>query len=301
MIAGLLPFALAFGLGWWLRRRDWAGANHADGLLRIVVRFGLPALIFAAVSVLPLTSELLLLPLIGGLLVALMWPCSWLAASAMGLPRPSRGVLVTGPMVMNLAFLYPLVAAWGGERAVARLALIDFGNGLLTFTLVYGLAAWYGERDARIGAALGSVVRFPPFWALCLGLLINLLDWPLPEILVTGLARLGTVLVWLVPLALGIYFHPRAAHDSVVAVGIGLRVGVGALLGLACLWWFPVDELSRTLVMAAAMAPVGFNTLVFAARAGLQRELAASLASLSMLPGFGVLAWLLWWQPSAGG
>lgn len=301
MITALLPIVLAFAAGWWLRRIGRLGAAHADGLLRLVARFGLPALILATVSRLPLKAELAWLPLIGALLVLLMWPLSWLGAVALNLPRAGRGVLVTGPMIMNLAFVYPLVVAWGDQAAIARLALIDFGNALLSFTLVYALAAWYGRRDARAGAALRGVLGFPPFWALCGAMVINWRGWSLPEALVSVLAQGGTLLVLLVPLALGVYFRPRLVGGRATVVGVGLRIGAGALLGWGCVSWFALDALSRTMVWAAALAPIGFNTLVFAAREGLDRELAASLASGSVPVAFILLPWLLWWQPQISG
>lgn len=297
----LLPIGLLFAVGWGLRRQGRVERRHADWLLRIVVWIGLPALIFAALSRLPLGAEWALLPLLGALMVVLMWPLAWFAGRMLGLPRPMRGVLITGPMIMNLAFVYPFAVAWGGDGAVARLALLDFGNGLLSFTLVYGLAAWYGRRDARTGAAVIALLTFPPFWALCLALFVNGLGWPLPERLMSLLSGTGTALVLLVPLALGIYFRPAQAHGRALLAGLGLRLGGGTLLGLMLVSWFPLDELSRTMVLAAALAPVGFNTLVFAAHAGLDRDLAASLASVSMPIAFTALLLLFSWRPPAAG
>lgn len=295
MAWGLSLLLAVFAFGWFGRRLRWLQPAHGDRLLQLVVRVGLPVLIFASVSGLPWVRELLWLPLIGALLVVLMWPIAWLVARRAGLPRARRGVLVTGPMIMNLAFVYPMVVAWGADGAVARLALIDFGNGALGFTLVYGLAGWYGGGHGAVTASVRRVLRFPPFWALGLGVLANLLQWPLPAWLIDALAGLGGGFMLLVPLALGIYFRPSAGEGGAVALGIGLRAGVGVLLGIACVWWFPLDPLSRAMVLAAAAAPIGFNTLVFAARAGLDRELAANMASLSVLLGFVLVPVVLWW------
>lgn len=298
MTTGLLVMGLAFAGGWWLRRLDWAGPQQAEYLLHLVVWFGLPALIFSSVSTLPWQPGLMLLPLVGACLVATVGLCAWLLARRRTQSPSIRGVLVTGPMIMNLALWYPLVASWGGDQAVARLALIDFGNGLLTFTLVYGLAARYGGGGRNLAGTLGAMLRFPPFWALWLALLVNLLHWSPPALLLDGLRGLGTTLVWLVPVALGIHFRLRAGAVGITAWGVLLRVGVGALLGLALVWLLPLDTLSGAVVLAAAVAPVGFNALVFAAREGLDRDLAANLVSWSVPPALLLLALMFRFQPA---
>lgn len=297
---GLAAVVTAFMSGLGLRRFAGLGPPHADVLLRIVVRVGLPALVFASVHSLPLRAELIWLPFAGALLVTLMWPVAWATSRLLALPRSQRGVIIVGPMIMNLALLYPMVVAWDVQGAVARLALIDFGNAALGFTLVYGLAAWYGDGHRTTFAALRGVLSFPPFWALGVGLVSNLAAWQLPVVLVEGLGYFGEWMVLLVPLALGMYFQPRGEARGLLAAGIALRFGAGMLLGGLCVWWLPLDRLSRVLVMAAAMAPVGFNTLVFAARAGLDRRLAANLASVSIVIGLIVVPAWLWWQLPGG-
>lgn len=287
MIASLVPTLLALLVGWWLHRRGWAGSAQADALLRVMVLFGLPALILATVSGVPLTREFLFLPCIGAGLVVLMWPWSWFAARAWRPSDEGRGVVVIGPMIMNLALLYPLVLAWGAGQAVARLAMIDLGNAVAGFTLVYGLATWYGGGRGRVHAAVAAVIEFPPFWALCAALLLNALNWTLPVPLMSGLRWLGAVLV-------GLVFGTGMASVPSVALAIGLRLGVGAALGLLCVWWLPLDHVTGTVVLAAATAPIGFNTLVFAVRAGLPRHLAADMVSWSVLPSLLAQAWLLW-------
>ena len=128
-------------------------------------------------------------------------------------------------------------------------------------------------------------MRFPPFWALWAALALNLGGAPLPEGVADLLAGIGRGLLFLVPLALGIYVRLPRSGLRVLATGLALRVPLGLVLAAAVTALLPLGPAERSAVLFAAAAPVGFNSLVFAVREDLDRELAAGLASLSVIAG----------------
>lgn len=282
-IVQFLPIGLLFVVGLGLRHWRVLERRHADRLLRLVVDFGLPALILSSLSRVPLHADLALIPVAAVLTVVTSGLAAYAAGRALRLGRSTLGVFVIGPMIMNLAFEYPFVLAAWGQQGFAYLVLFDFGNGLLTFTLVYAVASWYGDGGGRIGHALRGVATFPPFWAVLVALTINFSGVLVPTALADALQIAGRWIVLLVMLALGIYFDVRLWRAPALWAALALRLGLGLLLGLTWIGLFGLGGLSRQVVIVAVLAPIGFNTLVYASRENLDKPFAASLASLSVL------------------
>lgn len=285
MLVRLAPVLLAFGAGVAARRLGRLGPAHAERLLVWVVRLGMPALILGTVTPLSLTPGIARLPAAAALTILVMWGAATLAGRALELPAARRGVIVIGAMIMNLAVVYPFAFAAWGAAGVGHLAFFDFGNGLVVLTLVYGLAAWYGRGSTGPGTVAGALGRFPPFWAMALALVLNLARVPVPPGLVLGLQWGGAASVFLVLVAMGIFFRAPRRLPAALLLPLALRAGGGLALGWLWARLFGLTGLERAVVILGAAAPVGFNTLVFAAREGLDREFAAALVSLSVLAG----------------
>jgi predicted permease len=291
---GLAPiFALFLG-GLALRRLGLLSPRHADGLLAAVANIGLPILILATFSRLPLQRELVWLPLSAILTILVTWPIATYAARRFMATRAGQGVFVTGAMIMNLAAVYPFALAMPGSRGLAEIMLFDIGNGLLTLTLTYGLAAWYGGSRGNRLRALSRVARFPPAWALAVALAINLGGMALPARVLDPLQAAGEYSLYLVLLALGVHFRARLPQARAVFAAIAVRSALGLLLGGLWVTLFGLSGVTRAVVLAACAAPVGFNTLVFAAANGLDREYAAATVSVSLLLALLYLPLLLW-------
>lgn len=294
LLINISPVILAFLMGVGLQRFGVLDKHHASKLLRVVVNIGLPALILASISRIELSVELSLLPLAAVLTLLCTWPVVTVAGKWLGLPKPTMGSFVIGPMIMNMGFVFPFViAAWGAE-GFALIALFDFGNGLIVLTLVYALSCWYGANESHWQHVVKDILIFPPFVALFIAMVINGADLPVPDMLADGLHEVGRVIILLIPLALGIYFDPRVADTLAVATAVAIRIGLGLVLGFLWVELFEFEGLMRAVVLIGTAAPVGFNTLVFAAQHHLNKEFAASIASVSLILGLCYLPLMLY-------
>nr|NIR97194.1 hypothetical protein [Gammaproteobacteria bacterium]NIV19872.1 hypothetical protein [Gammaproteobacteria bacterium] len=229
------------------------------------------------------SPSLALLPLSAVLTILVLWRVSAFAGKRLALSRQTLGTFVVGAMIMNLAVEYPFVLAAWGDDGIARLALFDFGNGVVTLTFTYALACWYGAGGGRVTRTLRGLAAFPPFWALVIALAMNGSGVSLPDPVHEAVAAFGRYAVLLVMVALGIHFDLRQVPMRPALTAIALRCGVGLLLGWAWVSVFALEGLARSVVLVGTAAPVGFNTLVFASLENLDRELAAGIVSLSLL------------------
>jgi predicted permease len=86
-------------------------------------------------------------------------------------------------------------------------------------------------------------------------------------------------------------------RDRRVPAIIGLRMVVGLALGWLCVEMFDLTGMARSVVLLGAAAPIGFNAVVLADMEKLNRELAASAASISVLVGLVYAPLALWLLP----
>jgi predicted permease len=177
------------------------------------------------------------------------------------------------------------------------MALFDFGNALCQGSLVYAIAAAYGGHGTGFAAIAKRVLSFPPLWALLVALLLNVSDVQLPAVVTTVLGTVGRWILMLVIIALGVLFDARLLADRRVLVTLSLRILLGLAVGYACVLFFGVTGLTRSVLLLGAAAPIGFSAVVIANRENLHRELAASAASISVLLALVFVPLALWLLP----
>jgi malate permease and related proteins len=292
---GLLVGLFVAGLA--ARRLGWLKPPHAGRMLQLVVNVGLPALFIADVSRVPLRADLVALPISAGLIILATWVLSLAAGRALKLDRPKQGALSLCSMSINNGFLFPFAIAIWGQLGFAQLALFDFGNALMQGSLVYAIAAAYGGHGTGFLPILRRVMSFPPLWALVIALLLNISDIALPQWLTTVLGTVGRIILMLVIVALGVLFDARLIRDRTVLVTLALRIPLGLALGFACVWLFDLEGLTRSVVLLGSAAPIGFSAVVIASRESLDREQAASAASISVLLALVYVPLALWLLP----
>ena len=283
-----------FAAGFLARRRGWLAPPHAGRMLQLVVNIGLPALFIADVSRIPLRADLVSLPLAAIAIMLVTLAVSAVVARRMQLSRQDRGALLLAGMSINNALLFPFVIAGWGPHGFAQLALFDFGHALMQGSLVYAVAAAHGGHGAGAAAIARRVLGFPPLWALVVALALNLSGYTLPSVVTMTLGTVGRLVLLLVVVALGILFDVRMLRSGAVRMALLLRIVLGALLALLIVTLFDLTGMTRAVVLLGGAAPIGFSAVVLASRESLNRDLAASAASISVVVGLVYIPIALW-------
>ena len=278
---GLLISLFAFGV--LARRRGWFGPPHAGKMLWWVMTVGLPALFIANVSRIPLRAELAALPLSAIFVMLTTLGVAFLAGRRLGLQRISMGAFIICGMSINASFMFPFLLAGWGQEAFAQLALFDLGNSLIQSTVLYATGALYGGHAVGAGAILKRVLSFPPLWGLIVALAINVSGYRLPTEVTDVVGFVGRSILLLSILSVGILFDAKLVRSSTVFLAAALRVALGFALALLFVTVFDITGMTRAVIVLASAAPIGFSVMVIANREHLDRELAASAASLSAL------------------
>jgi hypothetical protein len=282
-MAKLAAIGLLFLAGVLLRRIGWLDARHASRLLRIVAKFGLPALIVGAVGRVPVEPALLALPASAAAVMLAVGLLAGVAARLLGLDRPSTGALIVSAMAMNLAFVFPFVFLAWGPQALTHTVIFDAGNAVTQWTLVYLLAARYGGHAADARAIVVRMALAPPFLALVVALLVNWLAPPETAEFLDLLRIVGQLITLSVLPAMGLLFEARRIAAPEVLAAAALRCGAGAGVGVLIALAFDFDSTIAAVTVVGSAAPVGFGAVVMAEREGLDVGLVVAAASLSTL------------------
>lgn len=281
----LAAVAALFFCGVALRRADWASADHGRALLKFVFNVALPILIFGALAGVPLEREHALLPVTAICVSLCGWGAAAFVARRMKLPRLGEGAMALCAMSLNNSMIYPFAALSLGAAAFSQLVMFDMGHAVLVWTVTTVVACRYGSHADDIPVLLRRTLGAPPLWVLVAALVLNFTAAPIPRHFLHVVLVIGQTLMLLVPLSMGLLVSARGMRRPEVITAVALRSLFGLAVGVLLVRLFGLTGSAAAIALIGAAAPIGFTAVVLSAREGLDLDLAASAAAISVFLG----------------
>ena len=281
----LAAIAALFFVGVIFRRTGWAGPAHGRWLLNFVFYVGLPILIFGALTGATLAREHAVLPVLAVCTALTGWGASAFLARRFGLPKKSEGSMSMCAMSMNISMIYPFASLSLGAAAFSQLVMFDMGHAVMAWTLTTVVACKYGGHTDDIPVLLRRALMAPPLWVLFLALALNLGGASISRVLLHQVLLVGQLLVLFVPLAMGLLVSAAGMRRREVLASVVIRSGLGGLVGFSLALCVGLEGTAVGIAALGASAPVGFTAVVLSAREGLDLELTASAAAISVFLG----------------
>ena len=292
-------------LGMLFTRLKLLPGSAAEVLNLVVLYVCLPAAVLIYVPRLQVDASLIGVIVTPWVLAVVSVALVTLATRTFGFRRDEHAVLLLCVVLGNTSFIgYPMVRALLGEEALPYAVVYDqFGTFLLLSTFgLYVLAKYGGDAPPTLRQVVLRIVKFPPVWALLLGLTV-MPEQP-PTWIATGLQKLADALLPLVMLAVGLSIQLKMPRDEVkpLAVGLMLKLVILPALALPLALWFGLDDdMLQVSVLESAMP-----TMITAGALAIAHNLAPRLAAA--LVGYGILlslvtlpawVWVLGWVSPA--
>ncbi len=293
-ILNISPIIILALIGFVLKKINFFNTSHADLFLKIVFYIAIPGLIFSSFDQMVLDFKLITLPFVAAFILLFNLGLSYLLGLKLKLKRTTLGTFVLGASIMNTGFLFPFVLTIFGKDGISRLIMFDLGNVILVITLLYYFSCKMGANDYSSKNVLIKFTTSTPLIALMIAFTLNLTNLHLPDFLLALSKTTGNLVIPLIMFALGIYFKPKIIHFKVSTIVIFIRMMIGFLVGLLIVNIFNLQDLEKTITLVGTSAPVGFNTLTFSSLENLDKELAASVLSYSILIGIFTVPMLLY-------
>ena len=292
-------------LGMLFTRLKLLPGSAAEVLNLVVLYVCLPAAVLIYVPRLQVDASLIGVIVTPWVLAVVSVALVTLATRTFGFRRDEHAVLLLCVVLGNTSFIgYPMVRALLGEEALPYAVVYDqFGTFLLLSTFgLYVLAKYGGDAPPTLRQVVLRIVKFPPVWALLLGLTV-MPEQP-PTWIATGLQKLADALLPLVMLAVGLSIQLKMPRDEVkpLAVGLMLKLVILPALALPLALWFGLDDdMLQVSVLESAMP-----TMITAGALAIAHNFAPRLAAA--LVGYGILlslvtlpawVWVLGWVSPA--
>jgi predicted permease len=228
----IILLILCFVAGILLRRARLMPDNAPATLNSFIIHISVPALVLLYIHELKLSGDIVLV-------VAMAWLCFglaagffWLVGRYLKFSRGTVGALIlTGGMGNTAFFGLPMIAAYYGRQGMATGIIIDqTGSFLVLSTLAIIVAGIYSSGRPTAASIVRSILRFPPFIALAVALL--LLPVVYPEWLVVVLKRLGDTLAPMALLSVGLQLRlgHLAGNGQKLAIGLSFKLLLVPLL-----------------------------------------------------------------------
>ncbi len=275
--------------------------NAAETLNLVMLYVCLPAAMLIYVPRLHMDTTLIGVMVTPWLLALATILLVTLATRVFAFRRDEHAVLLLCVALGNTSFIgYPMVRALLGEAALPFAVVYDqFGTFVLLSTFgLYVLAKYAGDAPPTFKLILLRILKFPPIWALLLGLTV-MPEQP-PAWIAAALQKLADALLPMVMLAVGLTIQLKLPRDEIKPLATGLLLKLLILPALAL-------GLSLAAGMQGAMLQVNvlesaMPSMITAAALAISHNLAPRLAAA--LVGYGILlslatlpawTWLLTW------
>lgn len=289
ILISILPIFIFFILGYLFGVSGFLSKTVAQNMLKAVFYFNMPAVILLSITNLQITNELIYLPISAILVHIIISVSSLIVVKRLQLENSQIGVIVIGSLIMSTSFIVPFALIFHGDNGLGLLLIFDLGNTLMSLSVAYFFAVYFGSEQIAIRKILKTFLRkffsAPPVLALILALILNGNDGSIPSVILPTLEILKFLFTPMIMIALGIFFEPKIPQKNLVFVTIFLRMGIGMLLGFFCVYIFGLTGLERVMVLIGSGAPVGFVTIALASLEKLDIELAANIVSFAIVTG----------------
>lgn len=236
-----------------------------------------PFLAFRTFFTNPLTMDYLYIVIFCLLLTVVLFAIVWITGLFMKATRPELSAMVLGGVFMNSGnYGAPVVLFAFGAVGFDYAVIMMVFQSLLMNTIGIFFASLGGEEKATLKQSLNRVIRMPLIYAAFAGLLFQAFSITLPTALMEGISLVADASIPTVMLVLGMQLaaisRKRVAYRYVTAVTVIRMIG-SPLVAAAILYFMPVNDLLRSVIILQAAMPAAANTTMFALQFGTEPDL----------------------------
>jgi predicted permease len=294
-----LPLIIILFLAYGLKRFKICSADDGNTLLKISFYFGVPPLIFHAITTADLTTPMLGAMFFPFVLIAITLLAVWLLRRTFlkKVPRKTFGVMAVGVAIMNTGFLIPFISKLYGSDGLAQLMILDCASGILTFSVIYAIAVGHGKDKPSLSYIAKKILVSPVTWAAIIAFIVKANNIP-PPTLVSDIVEILSVMVSpIILIALGLKLTFRINKPMLLAISIGLRMVLGFIIGLLFVKILGITGTTAYVILLSAMAPIGFNSMLFSNMEKLDDDFASSQVSLALILAIILMPFAVWILP----
>jgi predicted permease len=291
LIANILPLYILIALGYIAGR--WLDVN-LPSMATIAIYIIAPIVNFGAMAKLEFTPGYISLPVVFFIVSALIGMATYKIATAIWKNNNANLIAMSSVTGNTGYFGLPLVLALFGPQWVGVYMLMNLGVLLNEI----GLGYYFGARGhADVKGALMKVIKLPVIHAIWLGLVFNMLDFPLPDVFTRywTFATGAWVFIGMMLIGVALSKQPRLELDGRLMRWMFASkfivwplIGAGIIAGDHFIFHI-FDPVIYSLVAIFTSVPLAGNLVAFAANLNLHPERTAGAVLVSTVLALGTV------------
>ncbi|MEK4713906.1 AEC family transporter [Sporosarcina sp. FSL K6-5500] len=236
-----------------------------------------PFLAFRTFYTNELTMDYFYIVLFSLLLTTILLIVVWITAISMKATRSELSAMILGGVFMNSGnYGAPVVLFAFGAVGFDYAVIMMVFQSLLMNTVGIFFAAMGGEEKSTLRQSAQRVIRMPLMYAAFLGIGLQLVSVPIPNAVMDAVSLIADASIPTVMLVLGMQLaaisRKRVAYRYVSAVSI-IRMVASPLIAVGILYFMPVNDLLKAVVIVQASMPAAANTTMLALQFGTEPDL----------------------------
>jgi predicted permease len=239
----------------------------------LIVYIAGPCLIFSSIS--RSTINLTDFTTLAGAALAIILIMAFTAFLVFKLTHSDKTGLYLPLVFGNTSYLgYPVALFAFGMDGLSRAVVFDMMNSLVIFSLGIYIV---NHRNEFLEA-----FKIPLLYAVIVGLTVNLLHIPVPDVLFTPLEMIGMITIPLALLVLGYKLTEIKISAAKIAILASLfRICGGFVVALTIIQLLSVDGLVKDIILLQAAMPSAVMSMILAAKYNRDASLVASVVLIT--------------------
>ena len=211
------------------------------------------------------------------LLTVILLAIVWVTGIMMKATRPQLSAMILGGVFMNSGnYGAPVVLFAFGAVGFDYAVIMMVFQSLLMNTIGIFFASIGGEEKATLQQSIQRVIRMPLIYAAVLGVVLQLFAVSVPKPVMEGISLVADASIPTVMLVLGMQLaaisRKRVAYRYVSAVTV-IRMVASPLIAAGILYFMPVSDLLKAVIILQSAMPAAANTTMFALQFGTEPDL----------------------------
>jgi predicted permease len=272
LVQTVLPIFLIIAVGYAIGTRRNVEVD-VQPFIDLIVYVAGPCLIFASIA----RSDINLTDFttIAGAALAIVLIMTLVAFLIFNLTRSDKKGLYLPLVFGNTSYLgYPVALFAFGMAGLSRAVVFDMINSLVIFTL--GIYIVHQRNEIR------EAFKIPLLHAVIVGLVVNLLNIPVPDVIFTPIEMIGMITIPLALLVLGYKLTEiKLTAVKVAVLASVFRILGGFLVALAIIELLSIEGMVRDIILLQAAMPSAVMGMILAAKYDRDASLVASVVLIT--------------------
>jgi malate permease and related proteins len=260
-----------------------------SGIVDLLFWVGIPALTFT--SMLDKDIALADAGKVWASALIIMVGCGIVAWIVFRLLRQKHSGVYLPIMLMNTVNIpFPIISLLYGQEGIFAAVLFYIPNVIALYSIGIIILSRKNWKDA-----LKELTKVPAIYAAVIGLVFNLVNVKVPDLVLRPLELIGQMVIPLALLILGFKLASvKITSFPTTIIASVIRLGVGLLLGFAAVELFHLTGILRTIVLFDAAMPAAVNTTLLAMKYDNESELVSSVVFLTTIASLVMIPFLVW-------